>query len=99
MQSALIQAWLRARRFDTAEGSKGVFFRATTQSISRGHDVTGWVRNDPDGSVLLVAEGNEGEVEAFLDNIDEALSEYIQDRRIVKDPSEREFDAFDIRFA
>ncbi len=78
---------------------QGVGFRATCHNIAGRYQVTGYVRNEPDGSVLLVAEGNETEVDAFLDNIESAMSGYIEERRVAKDPAEREFDAFDIRFA
>jgi acylphosphatase len=78
---------------------QGVGFRATCHNIAGRYQVTGYVRNEPDGSVTLVAEGNESEVDAFLDAVDNAMSDYINDKRVVKDPAEREFDAFDIRFA
>ena len=46
---------------------QGVGFRATARSIARGHPVTGWVRNEPDESVLLEVEGSPEAVESFLD--------------------------------
>lgn len=45
---------------------QGVYFRATAESVARDHAVTGWVRNEPDGSVLLVAEGAPDELERFV---------------------------------
>lgn len=36
---------------------QGVFFRATTRDQARRLGLTGWVRNCPDGTVELVAEG------------------------------------------
>ena len=38
---------------------QGVFFRAATQREARRLGLTGWVRNRPDGSVEIVAEGDE----------------------------------------
>ena len=38
---------------------QGVFFRATAQREARRLGVTGWVRNRPDGSIELLAEGDE----------------------------------------
>ncbi len=38
---------------------QGVFFRASAQREARRLGLTGWVRNRPDGSVELVAEGDE----------------------------------------
>ena len=37
----------------------GVFFRAATQREARRLGVSGWVRNRPDGTIELVAEGEE----------------------------------------
>lgn len=44
---------------------QGVGFRATARSIARGFPVTGWVRNEPDNSVVLQVQGQEGDVAAF----------------------------------
>jgi acylphosphatase len=48
---------------------QGVGFRFTVRHIAKGFDVTGWVRNLPDGRVELQATGDEEEVRAFLDQV------------------------------
>ena len=48
---------------------QGVGFRWTVRHIAKGFDVTGWIRNLPDGRVELQAGGDESEVLAFLDAI------------------------------
>jgi acylphosphatase len=48
---------------------QGVGFRYTVRHIAKGFDVTGWVRNLPDGRVELQVTGDEGEVRAFLDEV------------------------------
>jgi acylphosphatase len=48
---------------------QGVGFRWSVRHGAKGFDVTGWVRNLPDGRVELQVTGNEDEVRAFLDNI------------------------------
>jgi acylphosphatase len=48
---------------------QGVGFRFTVRHIAKGFDVTGWVRNLPDGGVELQVAGDEGEVRAFLDQV------------------------------
>jgi acylphosphatase len=45
---------------------QGVAFRASTVDHARVHGVTGWVRNLPDGSVELEAQGDEARVGALL---------------------------------
>ena len=41
-------------------------FRFSTHDLSRNFEVTGYVRNLPDGAVELVAEGSEEEVKGFV---------------------------------
>lgn len=48
---------------------QGVGFRYSVRQIAKGFDVTGSVRNLPDGRVELLATGEEEEVRAFLDAI------------------------------
>ena len=48
---------------------QGVGFRWSVREAAKGFDVTGWVRNLPDGRVELQATGEEDEVRAFLDRI------------------------------
>jgi len=48
---------------------QGVGFRWTVRHAATGFDVTGWVRNLPDGRVELQVTGEENEVRGFLDRI------------------------------
>ena len=48
---------------------QGVGFRWSVRNIAKGFDVTGSVRNLPDGRVELLSTGQEDEVRAFLDAI------------------------------
>ena len=45
---------------------QGVSFRWYTQEQARRLAVSGWVRNEPDGSVLLHAEGDDEAVDALV---------------------------------
>ena len=45
---------------------QGVGFRYGTRRVAAGFDVAGYVRNLPDGRVELVASGEPGEVDEFL---------------------------------
>jgi acylphosphatase len=48
---------------------QGVGFRFTVRHAAKGFDVTGWVRNLPDGRVEVQATGAEDEVRGFLDSV------------------------------
>ena len=45
---------------------QGVYFRANTKRVAEEHDVNGWVRNRPDGSVEAVFEGTREDVERVI---------------------------------
>lgn len=46
---------------------QGVFFRSETQDEALRHNVTGWVRNLPDGRVEAVFEGEKEAVEKLIE--------------------------------
>ena len=46
---------------------QGVFFRDTCRRRAASHQVAGWVRNLPDGTVEAVFEGEAPDVEAMTD--------------------------------
>ena len=46
---------------------QGVSFRWYTQEQARSLGVTGWVRNEPDGTVLVHAEGDDAPVDALVE--------------------------------
>jgi acylphosphatase len=45
---------------------QGVFFRDSTRRLAAQHGVAGWVRNNPDGSVEAVFEGDSSDVEQLI---------------------------------
>jgi len=46
---------------------QGVFFRDTVRREAAGHDLAGWVRNCPDGTVEAVFEGPSDAVDALVE--------------------------------
>lgn len=48
---------------------QGVGFRVTAHSLALGRSVTGWVRNESDGSVMLEVQGSAGEVASLLESV------------------------------
>ena len=78
---------------------QGVSFRHYTQQTAIQHNVTGWVRNLPDGNVSGCFEGDENDVRALIDwcrrgpdwaQVEEVLVENV--------PYQGGFTGFNIRF-
>ncbi len=57
---------------------QGVGFRYTTLQIAREYDVAGYVRNLPDGRVLVEVEGEAAEVNRFVTAIEEQMHGYVR---------------------
>ncbi|MEO7934014.1 MAG: acylphosphatase [Chthoniobacterales bacterium] len=51
---------------------QGVGFRATVRWIAEGFEITGWIKNLPDGRVELLVRGESREVRDFLAAIRES---------------------------
>lgn len=77
---------------------QGVGFRQTACDIARGFDITGWVCNEPDGSVLLEAQGELEDVESYLTNLQERMSTLVD--RTDRTPIGTDHDevSFEIRY-
>ncbi len=77
---------------------QGVFFRATARRVAEGFpEVRGWVRNESDGTVRCVAEGDEAMLDAFVAAVQEAKRGYIADTRVDLREATGEFTGFEIR--
>jgi len=56
---------------------QGVGFRVTARDTARGFAVTGWVRNEPDGTVMMEVQGSAAEVEACLERLRARMQRHI----------------------
>ena len=76
---------------------QGVGFRYTVKSTAAGFEVTGTVRNLPDGRVELVAEGAKDELAAFRQAIrDSGLDHFVRDEAASWGEATGEFRGFEI---
>ncbi len=57
---------------------QGVGFRARTTSIASRYPVTGWIRNEPDGTVMLEAQADEQILESFLNDLRKKTSGLVE---------------------
>ena len=76
---------------------QGIGFRYTVKSLTTGFEVTGIVRNLPDGRVELVAESAKEELEAFLQAIrDSDVGRFIRQEQARWSEAKNEFRGFEI---
>ncbi|MCG3150291.1 MAG: Acylphosphatase [Verrucomicrobiae bacterium] len=77
---------------------QGVGFRYTAREVACGFEVTGFVRNLPDGRVEMVAEAEEPEAQAFLQGLrDSQLGNYIRGEDVTWQPASGEFKRFEVQ--
>ncbi len=73
---------------------QGVGFRATTRSIARRYPLTGWVRNESDGSVVAEMQGEQAVIDSFRRAVRERMADFIaseQEEIIAMRDGEHEF--------
>jgi len=76
---------------------QGVGFRMSTERMAKDFAVVGFVRNEPDGSVLLVAESTQDELDRFIGTIRSSRGETIDQVDIERRAPTGEFEKFEIR--
>lgn len=57
---------------------QGVGFRVTTRAVARGFAVSGWVRNEPEGSVRCEVQGGREECLRFLAALCDRMDRHIE---------------------
>ena len=78
---------------------QGVGYRHFALSTALKLGISGWVRNLPDGSVQVVAEGPREALEVWLNDLRKGpYSGRVDDVRFSWFPSRGEFDRFEVRF-
>jgi len=77
---------------------QGVGFRYSARLAARNYGIKGYVRNMPDGSVYLEAEGLENNVAGFINWCREGPDFAYIDHINVEDASLKNYESFEIRF-
>ncbi len=73
-------------------------FRFTSERVANDLELTGWVKNNHDGSVEIVCEGKEENLSEFLKRIEDFFSGYIRDKDINWSQASGEFKDFSLKF-
>jgi acylphosphatase len=78
---------------------QGVFFRSVTQQTAKGFNLTGWVRNMPDGRVEALFEGEDESVNKMLKwcHVGPPAAQ-VEEVIITKEPHTSEFRDFSIKY-
>jgi acylphosphatase len=77
---------------------QGVGFRFTAHNIARRYRLVGFVRNLPDGSVEMLAQGDSADIDNCIQDIEESFTGYIRDKEIEDLPASPSFKDFRITF-
>ncbi|MFA5164375.1 MAG: acylphosphatase [Candidatus Omnitrophota bacterium] len=75
---------------------QGVGFRFTAEAVARKSKVSGFAKNLKDGRVEVVAEGDEGNLEDFMEGVRETMKRHIADEQVLWEPATGEFRGFGI---
>lgn len=95
-EDAAGDAPLRRVRYRYTGQVQGVGFRWTSQHIAEELGLTGWVRNEADGSVTLVLQGTQEQLGAFASKLAEQLTRYA--RYMVSDRADEPVDTSEKHF-
>ena len=77
---------------------QGVGFRYTACRVAADYDLTGYVRNCPDGQVECLVEGEQDQIEAFIEAIGQAMGGYIRDTSQQIAPYTGRYDKFTVSY-
>jgi acylphosphatase len=77
---------------------QGVGFRWTAHRIALRYDLTGYVKNLPDGTVEMLAQGDIKEIQSCLDEIDDSFGGYIRNTQVNNVAPDETYTDFRITF-
>lgn len=77
---------------------QGVGFRYTVCRLAENFEVTGFVRNLPDGRVQLIAEGPTEELDRFLAAVFSQMAQYIRKQNLDKQEPTGQFSSFGLHW-
>ncbi len=77
---------------------QGVGFRFTALNTANRNGLTGYVRNLPNGTVEMLAQGPEESIDDCVRDIEESFSEYVSRTDIQTVPTEAKLTGFKITF-
>ena len=88
---------MQAKRIKVTGIVQGVYFRASTQEQAKQLGIKGWCKNEPDGSVLIIAEGSEEELNALVEWCHKGPSNASLEKVFVESIEASGFEGFEIK--
>ena len=89
----------QARAVVTYSGNvQGVGFRMTAVRLVQGASITGWVQNQPNGDVVLDAEGEQSALNAYLKRIEQEMGHHISAAQVDWRTATQRYQSFEIRY-
>jgi acylphosphatase len=77
---------------------QGVGFRFTALRMAQRHQITGFVRNLPNGTVEMLAQGPARDIDDCIQDIKEYFGDYLRETRINEIPTDPKYKDFRITF-
>lgn len=77
---------------------QGVGFRFTALRMASRYQLTGYVRNMPDGAVEMLAQGQAADIDDCISDIDESFADYVKETIINDVPADPKYTDFKITF-
>jgi acylphosphatase len=77
---------------------QGVGFRYTARNVARQHPVSGYVRNQPDGTVEMLVQGTPTDIDNCIQDVQQEFESYIRETRIEPAPYNPRYTSFEIAF-
>lgn len=77
---------------------QGVGFRYTAHRMAHRHQLTGFVRNLPDGTVEMFAQGPAQDIDDCIQDIKDYFGDYLRETGIQEIPTDPKYKDFRIAF-
>jgi acylphosphatase len=77
---------------------QGVGFRFTAFNVANRHQLTGFVRNLPDGTVEMLIQGPSQVIDDCIQDIQEEFGRYVSETKIEETPLDIRYKDFKITF-
>ncbi len=87
-----------ARQITFSGRVQGVGFRFTALNMASRYQLTGYVRNLPDGTVEMLAQGDSDDINECIRDIQDSFSGYVKDTEIQQVPADPRCNDFKITF-